>query len=261
MIQLKKFLELLSVSEWGSAPAEIEYKKGLLTFIKQARSFVYSSAVPPGTAASSPTENSGPMRPDVFSAPFEVCAFEVADGKPLFIITNKGQKLKVLVSVVVFGPNSLCAFEMVTDALGKPFCVTTKPDMGIGYAGAVAIYRSYLDKISSCHVASEKVNERVKLRVSGEKHLIKINEVIHITESKITSERGPYGGPIDYSHRFEIRGHWRKILGIGKDRNGSYGIKGFTWVVPHEKGPEHKPLVRKQRVIHNGAMECSPNQI
>jgi hypothetical protein len=46
-----------------------------------------------------------------------------------------------------------------------------------------------------------------------------------------------------------VRGHWRKVNGIGKDRSGEYCVKEFTWVTEHDKGPDGKPLIRKTRIV------------
>ena len=78
-----------------------------------------------------------------------------------------------------------------------------------------------------------------------------INKIIHI-RAKTTSEKISYGGQeIDWSDRWRVRGHWRKISAVGKDRNGDYGVQGFTWVVEHVKGPEELPIVEKTRIVHN----------
>ena len=52
---------------------------------------------------------------------------------------------------------------------------------------------------------------------------------------------------IDWSHSWEVRGHWRKCTGIGKDRDGSYSVSGYTWIVNHVKGSGE--LVKKHRVF------------
>lgn len=56
-------------------------------------------------------------------------------------------------------------------------------------------------------------------------------------------------GVINWSHRWEVRGHWRKVAGLGKDRAGEYVVPHFTWVKEFEKGPLGKALVVKTRVL------------
>ena len=45
-------------------------------------------------------------------------------------------------------------------------------------------------------------------------------------------------GTLEYSYAFKVRGHWRHIgdKTLGKDRNGNYNIKGFTWITEYTKG-------------------------
>jgi hypothetical protein len=65
---------------------------------------------------------------------------------------------------------------------------------------------------------------------------------IHLRrDDKQSSEPG--SGDVDYSHRWVVRGHWRHY----RDDNGN--VTKRTWIRPHVKGPEDKPLVVKQRVF------------
>ena len=69
-------------------------------------------------------------------------------------------------------------------------------------------------------------------------------------------------GIIDWRSRWLVRGHWmglyttdaegKKVIDetrIGKDRAGDYYVKGYTWVIDHEKGPEDKELIIKPRIV------------
>ena len=47
---------------------------------------------------------------------------------------------------------------------------------------------------------------------------------------------------VEWSHRWIVSGHWRRII----DKEG---VPRMTWVRQHVKGPEHKPLVIKEKVI------------
>lgn len=56
-------------------------------------------------------------------------------------------------------------------------------------------------------------------------------------------------GKLEYTNSFHVRGHWRTIneKSLGKDRNGNYGIHGYTWVTDYIKGEGE--LVKRLRVI------------
>lgn len=58
---------------------------------------------------------------------------------------------------------------------------------------------------------------------------------------------------INWSHRWEVRGHWRKVDALGKDRSGEYIIPGFTWVKESIKGDESLPLIKKTRIFKGNA--------
>lgn len=53
---------------------------------------------------------------------------------------------------------------------------------------------------------------------------------------------------IDWQHRWEVAGHWRRVRGEGHAPDGSL-LAGRTWVRSHTKGPEDKPLVVKERRV------------
>ena len=56
-------------------------------------------------------------------------------------------------------------------------------------------------------------------------------------------------GKLEFTHAFRVRGHWRTIneKSLGKDRNGNYGIKGYTWVTDYVKGEGE--LVKKLHIV------------
>jgi hypothetical protein len=56
-------------------------------------------------------------------------------------------------------------------------------------------------------------------------------------------------GNLEYSFCFRVRGHWRHINEgtLGKDRNGNYNVKGYTWVTEYTKGEGE--LAKRIRVI------------
>lgn len=105
----------------------------------------------------------------------------------------------------------------------------------------------------SSQVGTATINERVKIGAGDNRRLHKIKDIVVVTPKKYQSqlaEAMATSKEIDWSHRWDVMGHWRKVNSIGKDRSGSYTIKGYTWVVPHVKGPEDMPLIQKTRLIN-----------
>lgn len=92
---------------------------------------------------------------------------------------------------------------------------------------------------------------KVHFRENGKPKVIKIKDVIYIGAKNAKTLTTPSGLTIEYSHRFDVRGHWRTLADnkLGKDRNGAYNQPGRTWVRPFQKGPEDAPYVKKTRVL------------
>lgn len=88
-------------------------------------------------------------------------------------------------------------------------------------------------------VGQGKAKHRIKMRDG--RSIIK--KLIYIRPKRENNSTYPISESIDWSHRWVVMGHWRKTHLLGKDRNGVYCVNGYTWVVPHEKGPEGKPLI------------------
>jgi len=90
---------------------------------------------------------------------------------------------------------------------------------------------------------------------TGEKQNVKINQIVHVRLKDKYRASSADGGTdaVNWSHRWEVRGHWRRVAGIGKDRDGNYLVKGFTWVSACTKGPEEKAVVKKLRLVSQAA--------
>lgn len=98
---------------------------------------------------------------------------------------------------------------------------------------------------------SEKINQTFKVKSKSlGNSTYRVRNIVNIAPKK-DQKKGiseVTGKQIQYSHRFRVRGHWRKIGGIGKAANGEYGILGKTWVVDFIKGENTLKLIEKPRV-------------
>lgn len=85
----------------------------------------------------------------------------------------------------------------------------------------------------------------------GKKKPHQIRRIVRIVPKNAKHKAEPImtRGKIDFSHRWEVRGHWRRVSGMGKDREGNYEIRGLTWVSNFIKGPEELPLIQKLRWV------------
>lgn len=89
----------------------------------------------------------------------------------------------------------------------------------------------------------------LKIGRKNKKKIYQLKPVIYCSPKKETKKFNKiYGRELDWSHSWEVRGHWRKVQGLGKDRKGEYCIKGYTWINPFIKGKGD--LVKKIRILN-----------
>jgi len=105
-------------------------------------------------------------------------------------------------------------------------------------------------------LGTERMNERFRVGTGDKRRQIKIKDIVHVRLRKKQGSANPTPSEnprnIEWSHRWEVMGHWRRVNGIGKDDRGRYHVQGWTWVIPHTKGPEEKELVTKTRILVTG---------
>jgi len=98
-------------------------------------------------------------------------------------------------------------------------------------------------------MVGEEYNHKIKGEdIFGKKKIHIINKVVYISPKERAKSIHPSPGKkINWTHKWEVRGHWRRIKSIGKNRDGEYIISGFTWVKDFVKGDGE--LVVKSRVV------------
>lgn len=85
------------------------------------------------------------------------------------------------------------------------------------------------------------------IKVAKKKYIAK--NITYITDKRyLEANRNKYPTEIEWSHCFEVCGHWRKCSSIGKNRVGDYCIPNYTWVEPHKKN-KHLTEIKKVRVL------------
>lgn len=132
------------------------------------------------------------------------------------------------------------------------------PYNGSGYMPpGLEMAERWLHLINEGAMGVEQTDAKVYLPRTDKRHKTKpheIRRIVHIVASRKDRDHAApvtQGGVIDWSHRWEVRGHWRKVHGIGKDRAGDYKIVGHTWVKNFTKGPAELPLIVKTRVMQS----------
>lgn len=112
-----------------------------------------------------------------------------------------------------------------------------------------SLVNRFINQIHEGKEGTEKVKKVFKIGSGRNKQKRTIRRVIHIGSKKGYESAQPVqpGRHIDWSHAWLVRGHWRTIKGLGKDRAGNYCIEGKTFVNPFQKGTGD--LVHKTRIV------------
>jgi len=113
-----------------------------------------------------------------------------------------------------------------------------------------SVTEEFLNRLNSKDVAlgTEKTKDRVRIGKGKQRKIHKIREIIVVTNRQSKPSVG-LGRNIDWSHRWEVRGHWRRFKGMGVDREGTRRALNMTWISNYVKGPENKTLVKKVRSV------------
>ena len=189
--------------------------------------------------------------------PFQTCWIQFSEGERMTGVTS-GNDTIFAVFLHERGPHRYAFAIVQSDQDGDADFLRLRvghcsPDENHDIWHNIALFLQPFNR-KSITAGIERTNDRVKYKTrDGEKHLLKIRKIVHIRAKKVTGqeidEHVKAGRKIDWSHRFEVRGHWRKHNGIGKNRAGDYCVEGSTYVIDYQKGPEEAPLVKKTRVV------------
>lgn len=191
--------------------------------------------------------------------PFRLCWFELTNSEPEFF-DEKG--------VVERRVGAIIAYEQAFNDYAF-MCYEVYPTRQISFLNLLTEDRVRLRQYyeakewvrkacavlnkESTEIGQDKILMEVTKtgRFSGNTKVRMANVPITIVVPRQVSRRTYVGSKqLDFSHRFEVRGHWRKTTGVlGKNREGEYVVQGYTWVKAHIKGPEDKPVIKKTRII------------
>jgi hypothetical protein len=261
MIYLKKMAELLNRRE-GVYDTGYQNAENIFASLQVTKVFVI---MPPVTGARTiPAEKPDLDKNLPFTLPFESCWFEVYDGA-VGTFDSGGRTFAIegiLIDEVKPGTFNYAVY-MVEPKTGQEMVMSGYD--GMEYDGVPWANKFLCNLITLCRFHVLKIleemntinimglastNDRIKLKTKSGKILHKIRKIIYIVPKKERGQQIPGTGTVDWTHRWMVRGHWRRHEGLGKNRAGEYCIQNFTWVTEHEKGPEDAPLVSdKVRVM------------
>lgn len=196
----------------------------------------------------------GPTLNDI-DAPFPVFSIEMLNGSiwdGWNSKTTEGHaKAKAIVCREV-APRKFEHMVFFETEKGQSFIVASPPGARGVWQKMDDIIKEFMRRVSVSRMGVESVRQRVAIGSGKETRVARIRRIVHVCpKNKSTQYAESLGREIDWSHRWLVRGHWRVLLGrLGKDREGRYCVKDWTWTRDHEKGPEGLPLVApKTRLV------------
>lgn len=189
-------------------------------------------------------------KPDI-SLPFPVCAFGVVESDGCLyneVLPNKTAVTKIgALFVREVSPEQVKIY--CVGRLGNAWSISERIEGGTDWNVSHLIAK-LLKFMRQGICGTERINKTLKIKANGQKRDVTIRNIIHVRPSReLTQGDRGIRAMIDWTHRWEVQGHWRRISGLGKDRAGAYTVSGYTWVNPHTRGPEDKPVIKKTRMV------------
>jgi hypothetical protein len=182
-------------------------------------------------------------------APFPVFSIENLQGHiSTFEDGNGGITFTFCVMVVELDPKEYVFFTLADFEAADKGIVFVSNTEGI-------LVKEYLRLLNTHKMGLENVRARVQIKDGKGKRRHEIRQIIHVRSKKevrklLEEQEGQKKRTIDWTHRFEVRGHWVSLPGgLGKNREGIYCVNDWTWRVHHERGPKNMPLIKKVRKV------------
>lgn len=186
-------------------------------------------------------------------APFRVFSIEMLGDNNYVTIPRSNDEVKIYTSCILIeeiSPKVFCYYslcEVRSGGILKQVVLVTNTQG--------AIVEEFLSRLKKEACGIEAIRARVKVGSGKDKRIVTFRKIIHVKSKAQLSKdlTSGVGVTINWSHRWSVRGHWRVISGLGKNREGQYCVFGHTWITEHEKGPEDAPLITKTRLVKNSA--------
>ena len=265
MKMLKMFLkhpQLLEFTGWGDGKLISEATRAeVFELVKQARIFVISRESIDNTFEKERSDGCVNFDKVDLSPPFPVCWFEASlGGEMVLLFGGKVKRASVGILVKEVSPSVFDLFTLEGNLRDGTLYTSVSVFRGVtndfGDKTALATIKLWLASLNNGTLVVEKTDQVIHIPRPDRPAKTKphtINRIIRIVPHECRQNKTllpmTNNGIIDWSHRWECRGHWRKVDTVGKDRSGDYNVSGFTWVREHIKGPDNKPLIKKIRIV------------
>jgi hypothetical protein len=220
-------------------------------YLEKSQPFVLSPAVIDHKLNSIPNDGRTLKldKVNIEAPPFPSLSIEAADGRGLCTahLEGMGTIRPICIQIAEFSPGAYFNLWLCDEDRFGDVVLNFQP----GASAIANMTNALIDTINNNRTGYEVVRKTIKIGVGSEKRNRRIRRVIYISPKKIKEDSSLSGRNIEWTHRFLVRGHWRKIDTIGKNRDGEYVVPGYTWVSHHTRGDESLPLVKKIRLVKN----------
>jgi hypothetical protein len=217
----------------------------------------------------------GPMDPDLIEtsagpidAPFKVFSIEVMGEHTHIAVPRPSDTSKTWMDCIVVievEPKKYVALAMIRHGSPSNAGRVALVHPGTNMGGAESIYqiiKLYIDRLAveKTGVEENPLPHAIKIGHKKTQRYHRIKRLIHVMPKKAVATYAPgHGRQVEWTHRWAVRGHWRKVTTLGKDREGNYCVEGWTWISEHVRGPETAPLVQKVRLVKEPAPAPAPD--
>jgi len=188
---------------------------------------------------------------DIVDAPFPVFSYEIAGDAPITREEPNQSKTRMWCIICIeVEPKKYDYFCLVETIYGYNV-LFIKEGSGETQTSINSLTHTIFKRLAKETTGIEPVSIKFKLGTGKGKYFYKLKKIIHVAPTKEQSKTNSFGTrEIDWKHRWTVRGTWREIKGMGKNREGvKKVVKGYTWVIPHIKGPKEAPIIKKQRIV------------
>ncbi len=233
MINFEKFIQVSFKEVFNEGKRSIPTEESLETILT-CKPFVFVN-----TQSMSPIEPHDQSIP--LDLPFKTCFFEMDEG----FVSNLGP-MGLLKGIYVHekAPRTYDLLLLILTPQDQyEVHFFNKPTINDHVLGMIS---SFLKKIYTQNIG--EFSPRTIIKTGNKKYKYRLKKVIFVKPKN--SNYTTFGHKqINWTHKWQVRGHWRSIPNrFGKDREGNLQ-KDFTWVSEHTKGPEDAVLIKKTRVI------------
>lgn len=190
----------------------------------------------------------------VEARPFEHISIENADRSPLYKFQGKVRQqenmsgsFQELFELGGVDQYCMCMLILPTGILTLAF--TKEHGYRAMFSSEMSPAEAFLREINDKTIGSISVSERISTKKPGnpKKKVHTIKDHVFIVGNTVgRKDVECRGQKIDWTHTWEVRGHWRSVSGLGKNYKGELTEYGRTWVRPCTKGAGE--LVKKMRI-------------